>query len=318
MVSGAFSRVMGQLCLHPADTVKTRLQFQGTRTDVRAYTSAIHACRTMVQEEGALSLYRGLSSRLLYVVPAAAMNFFFYERLKTNIQAPVQSGTSPLVRWMDLAGSGFGLFASRVLGSVVRTPFDVVKQRQQVHGALRLGNLTGRNSILHILQDFRLSLFSMTHASLLRDLPFMFLSFSSYEASIEAQRRILARDGGVAEIWTPHHLIAGAFSGFFACVLTNPLDVVKTRMQVQQTLPVEKRPYQSIRHCFSRVMQEEGLAGFAQGLRPRLAYCMSLSTIIWVSYEATKKAFSRFRVTRSLEAASPPIPATRAFRNDVT
>jgi solute carrier family 25 protein 43 len=59
------------ILFHPADTIKTRLQFQGKRSDVKKYNNFIHAFRVIWKEEGLLAFARGLPARLIYLLPAA-------------------------------------------------------------------------------------------------------------------------------------------------------------------------------------------------------------------------------------------------------
>lgn len=55
-----------------ADTIKTRLQFQGpTLRHVTRYDNFFHAFRTILRDEGPRGFARGLPARLTYVTPAA-------------------------------------------------------------------------------------------------------------------------------------------------------------------------------------------------------------------------------------------------------
>jgi hypothetical protein len=56
---------------YSADTIKTRLQFQGKRSDVKKYNNFFHAFRVIWKEEGLLAFARGLPARLIYLLPAA-------------------------------------------------------------------------------------------------------------------------------------------------------------------------------------------------------------------------------------------------------
>jgi len=54
-----------------ADTIKTRLQFQGTLKHVKHYNNFVHAFRVILRDEGYGGFTRGLPARLTYVTPAA-------------------------------------------------------------------------------------------------------------------------------------------------------------------------------------------------------------------------------------------------------
>eukprot|EP00928_Gymnodinium_smaydae_P005276 TRINITY_DN11806_c0_g2_i3.p1 TRINITY_DN11806_c0_g2~~TRINITY_DN11806_c0_g2_i3.p1 ORF type:complete len:299 (-),score=43.51 TRINITY_DN11806_c0_g2_i3:42-938(-) len=58
----------------------------------------------------------------------------------------------------------------------------------------------------------------------------------------------------------------GGLSGAFACILSNPFEVVKTRFQLQGELSADVRPYRSVGHAFTTILAKEGIAGVQRGL----------------------------------------------------
>ncbi|NWV01721.1 S2534 protein, partial [Upupa epops] len=64
-------------------------------------------------------------------------------------------------------------------------------------------------------------------------------------------------------------LVLGAAGGCLACVLTNPLEVVKTRLQLQGELSApgsHPRPYRGVLRAVGAVCRHDGLRGLQQGL----------------------------------------------------
>jgi len=115
------------------------------------------------------------------------------------------------------------------MGSAVRTPFDIVKQRMQIQGTLQ--RRTYKNTLDASLQIAKkegvLSLFSTAHAALLRDAPFAAIYFTTYEIMKDVQRKVTgtSKDEKLGRI---NNFIGGATAGAVAALCTNPLDVVKT------------------------------------------------------------------------------------------
>lgn len=70
-------------------------------------------------------------------------------------------------------------------------------------------------------------------------------------------------------------LVLGAAAGCMACVLTNPLEVVKTRLQLQGELRAPgtyPRPYRGVLRAAGAVCRADGLRGLQKGLAAGLLY----------------------------------------------
>ena len=66
----------------PLDTIKTRLVTQLNYPDLVPYKGIIDCGRRIFQEEGMIAFYRGLSPRLISVVPMIGIQFGVYEAMK--------------------------------------------------------------------------------------------------------------------------------------------------------------------------------------------------------------------------------------------
>eukprot|EP00929_Paragymnodinium_shiwhaense_P063910 TRINITY_DN31985_c0_g1_i1.p1 TRINITY_DN31985_c0_g1~~TRINITY_DN31985_c0_g1_i1.p1 ORF type:complete len:299 (-),score=33.26 TRINITY_DN31985_c0_g1_i1:159-1055(-) len=64
----------------------------------------------------------------------------------------------------------------------------------------------------------------------------------------------------------------GGMSGSFACLLSNPFEVVKTRFQLQGELACGTKPYKSMRHAFLSILKTEGIAGVQRGLSAGVSF----------------------------------------------
>jgi len=89
----------------------------------------------------------------------------------------------------------------------------------------------------------------------------------------------------------PAQVTAGALAGFIAAVLTNPMDVVKTRLQTQHhqqhiEKDVVKTLYKNSYEAFLAMMREEGWKGFTRGLGPRVITSTFFSSWFGLIYEA--------------------------------
>ncbi len=63
-------------------------------------------------------------------------------------------------------------------------------------------------------------------------------------------------------------LLSGMVAGIVATTVTNPIDVVRIRLQYKKSNDKDK--YKSIFHAFTQIYKIDGLQGFIKGLAPRL------------------------------------------------
>ena len=71
---------------NPLDVVKTRLQKQVVHEGKKPkYTGLGQACVLIAREEGALALWKGITPRLLRIMPGQAITFMTYEAVSQQI-----------------------------------------------------------------------------------------------------------------------------------------------------------------------------------------------------------------------------------------
>jgi solute carrier family 25 protein 44 len=84
--------------------------------------------------------------------------------------------------------------------------------------------------------------------------------------------------------------MCGATAGFTSALLTNPLDVIKTRLQVLETANWNKAAQGSrVVAVVKALVAEEGMRGFGKGLGARLASSSVVSLFIITTYEGVKR-----------------------------
>lgn len=106
------------------------------------------------------------------------------------------------------------------------------------------------------------------------------LYFYFYEA---CKRRLLANDGGsgtsageaggrASKLSPMQHMYAAWEGGSITCLFTNPLWLIKTRMQLQTNSPSrpEGGAYRGLTHALKTIIKEEGPLGLYRGLLPAL------------------------------------------------
>lgn len=117
------------LVVNPMEVVKIRLQAQHLTPlepgMAPRYKNAVHACYTIVKEEGISALYRGVSLTAARQATNQGANFTIYSKLKEYLQG--YHGTEVLSSWET---SLIGLI-SGAIGPFSNAPLDTIKTRLQ-------------------------------------------------------------------------------------------------------------------------------------------------------------------------------------------
>lgn len=80
LACGSCSSTLGQMCSYPLALVRTRLQAQVTHRSVdKVNTTMTGVFRTIVQKEGVVGLYRGITPNFIKVMPAVSISYVVYE-----------------------------------------------------------------------------------------------------------------------------------------------------------------------------------------------------------------------------------------------
>lgn len=80
LLIGGISGGLGPICNNPLDVVKTRLQKQVVVDGkIPKYTGLMQACMVISKEEGVWALWKGITPRLLRIMPGQAITFMTYE-----------------------------------------------------------------------------------------------------------------------------------------------------------------------------------------------------------------------------------------------
>jgi solute carrier family 25 protein 33/36 len=118
-------------------------------------------------------------------------------------------------------------------------------------------------------------------------------------------KRLIAQhlNSGKEEAWV--HLSAGVVAGIITSTATNPIWLVKTRLQLdkslaEQSLGAVGRRYKNSWDCVKQVLRDEGIRGLYKGMSASYLG-VTESTLQWVLYEQMKRSL-RLREERILRS----------------
>ncbi|CAM9643176.1 unnamed protein product, partial [Heterosigma akashiwo] len=214
MVAGSCAGVVEHCSMYPIDTLKTHVQCHKPRQEC----SSRFICRSFsaidfIQKQGMLRLWRGVNTMILGCIPAHAAYFSVVELCKESFGVN-RPGHHP---WRRRPRA-----RSPASSTMIMTPRIVVKQRLQL-GYYRGIAIAWTVYPLAGAQAFFVSL----PITLAMNIPYGCIMV----ATNESLKRVL-RPGGDYDLGT--HMAAGTGAGAAASLVTTPLDVVKTRLQVQR------------------------------------------------------------------------------------
>ncbi|KAG5240418.1 nicotinamide adenine dinucleotide transporter [Salix suchowensis] len=153
------------------------------------------------------------------------------------------------------AGASAGAIAATFM-----CPLDVIKTRLQVHG-LPPGSGQGGSIIISSLQHIvKTEGFKGLYRGLSPTILALLPNWAVYFATYEQLKGILSNVSGDSQLSVSANMVAAAGAGAATAIATNPLWVVKTRLQTQGMRP-GLVPYKSVLSALRRITQEEGLRG---------------------------------------------------------
>ncbi|XP_047163056.1 folate transporter 1, chloroplastic-like isoform X1 [Vigna umbellata] len=188
------------------------------------------------------------------------------------------------------AAAGFATVA-------VMYPLDVVRTRFQVNDG-RVSHLPSYKNTAH-------AVFTIARSEGLRGLYAGFLpgtlgstiSWGLYFFFYDKAKQRYARNGE-GKLSPGLHLASAAEAGGLVCLCTNPVWLVKTRLQLQSPLH-QTRPYSGLYDAFRTITREEGFSALYRGIVPGLLLQVSHGAIQFTAYEELRKVIIDFKSKRS-------------------
>jgi solute carrier family 25 iron transporter 28/37 len=116
------------------------------------------------------------------------------------------------------------------------------------------------------------------------NVPYTAIHFATYESA----KQFLSRSGGRVDEGLAVQLGAGGLAGGLAAAATTPLDVVKTRLQLEGLSSAARHHGGAVGPVLRRIAREEGAAALWRGWQPRTLFHAPSAAICWGIYETCK------------------------------
>ena len=256
-LAGSLSGTCSTLLFQPLDLVKTRVQQTGPST------SLVRVISTVVSQDSVRGLWRGLVPSLVRTVPGVGLYFSSMHQMKTSL-----CDGRPTALQSALIGS-----SARALSGSVMIPFTVIKTRFESRAFNYSSTAHALSSILRT-EGLR-GLTRGLGPTLVRDVPFSGLYLMFYEQLKTWVPEEVSRTQSSAAV----HFSCGLVAGLLASLVTQPADVIKTRLQLSSGSGLR------LSGAVLQIYRDRGLGGFTTGLVPRSLRRTLMAALAWTVYE---------------------------------
>ncbi|XP_066513209.1 solute carrier family 25 member 44-like [Hoplias malabaricus] len=280
---GVFMTMTIRATVYPAMLIRTRLQVQKGKS---LYTGTYDAFRKILRAEGLRGLYRGFMVNTFTLISGQAY-ITTYELVRKYVSNYSKDNTLKSL----VAGGSASLVAQSIT-----VPIDVISQQLMMQGQgehltrfkvkpkapsgakhkVTFGQTRDIIAQIFAADGFR-GFYRGYVASLLTYIPNSAVWWPFYHFYAEQLSKMAPND-------CPHLILqamAGPLAAATASTVTNPMDVVRARVQVEGR--------SSVIETFKQLIREEGCWGMTKGLSARIISSTPTAIVMVVGYETLKK-----------------------------
>ncbi|GAA5886785.1 hypothetical protein JCM5296_006401 [Sporobolomyces johnsonii] len=304
-VAGAAGGCIAMAITYPLVNLSTRSQV-AAKTEKQSTRAA---ALKIIQRDGVVGLYDGLSSSLLGIAVTNGIYYLFFEEARAMVLKSRKSGKATLSTFESILVSAFAGAAT----SIMSNPIWVVNTRQTVRTTVASESSLPTSTSKEIVEK-RLSIWQTILYILRTDGPAAFfhglgpalilvsnpiLQFTLFEQlkNFILRRRALRLTKAHASappLTDLDFFVLGAITKLFATGITYPYLTVKARMQAGNA---EGKSYNSSFDGLRKIISQDGVQGLYRGVGPKLTQSVATAAILFLAkekiYNATKKTLSK-------------------------
>lgn len=270
---GGIASAMAACCTHPLDLLKVHLQTQQQATH-NLTSMGIHVVRT----QGVLALYNGLSASVMRQLTYSTTRYGLYE----VVTAELKKTNDPIPFYQKIAVAA----AAGFVGGIVGNPADMVNVRMQ--NDVKMLDLAKRRNYNHVFDGLYRTATEEGVSTWMRG-----VTMTSSRALLMTVAQIACYDQAKQFLLTTRffkdniitHFTASFIAGTIATSITQPVDVMKTRL-------MEAKPgqYKSVAHCILYTAKL-GPLGFYKGFIPAWVRLAPHTILTWIFLEQLRVFF---------------------------
>jgi len=247
------------------------------------FNGTIDAFIKIIRYEGVRSLWSGLSPTIVSAIPATVFYYTLYDNLLlSSINRFGDKVYIPLVVGM----------ISRTAAVTIVSPLEMIRTKMQSEQLSY--NDIGKAVKSTIKSDGYISLFRGLAPTIMRDIPFSAIYWTSFEVLKKRFLKKLNQENTTFGI----SFTCGAISGTLAAIVTQPFDLVKTQRQITlgevgngaHNFQVNET---STINIIRRLIQTQGYKSIFAGLTPRVVKVAPACATMIATYDYLKNFFHK-------------------------
>jgi solute carrier family 25, member 38 len=301
-IGGATAGLVSSATLQPFEVIKTRMQTQNVLTTTTTTTRTVSSSSSgsnsstittakiqqggikftahannannvfstaikVVQQQGFLALWSGVSASCIRTTCGAGLYFLVLDKMQKEMK-----------QWTQKEGNNLTQFEKGMIATLLN-PITVVKTRLEYGGGPEYKRSVGKMLVDISRKEGMRGLFSGLAPTIMRDAPFSGLNLLLFMKAREFTATLAEKQN--REVSAYDTVLCGAFAGGFATFLTQPPDVLRTRLQIQRNLDRNIKPTVT----FRTILAERGIRGLYVGAVPRIARRTFQQAITWSLFE---------------------------------
>lgn len=311
-LAGTWSGIVTTVIGHPFDTVKLRMQtaniprasdYVDLAKTMRPFgesETATQVIKRTIRDEGFRGLYKGMAAPMASVALVNSIVFMTYEQGKrlcywldgvdrsTNKVPPALSNNR-----LAVCGGMAGFAAC-----IIVCPIELIRSRLQVQSSISPLYTGPVDCAVKVMRkNGPAALFKGMGSTILRDVPAYVAQFYVYEGTkkLLTPKGQTVNDLGAAEL-----MFSGALAGIVGWFATYPIDIIKSRLQVERSNRYKQNRYfpdGGFLDCWKTLYRSDGWRGFYKGLAPCMVRAVPVGAGAFWAYESC----SRFLKQRKRE-----------------
>jgi solute carrier family 25 phosphate transporter 23/24/25/41 len=265
---GAFSGVIAKTITAPLERLKVIYQVQTNPPPM------LVVIRDIWKESGWRGFFRSNGANLIKIAPEMGIKFWTFEYLKSCFAEDEENLTN-----------GQKFFAGGAAGAFSHTlvyPLDVIKTRMAATSGKHehYSKITSTAKSIIATEGYFFPFFKGWSMMILATFPANALTLGLYNVL----KDIAATQYKDGKIGTSGATLCGSASSLIGALLTYPLGVIKSRLQVSGT-PGHVKEFNGLTDALIKTWEKEGVKGFYRGMVPSLLKHVPSQAIAFVTYD---------------------------------